>query len=123
MYEEDKVFLRLKCCECDNDECPIAQNIFPYTYDGSGRGCNRVVSEDVFAIYTHYFSEIIPMWKLLPQKLINEQYKKILDFLKKEVYNKNISCLYNHRGKVFVDKSDIKRFNKLILKELHDDLQ
>lgn len=118
MLDEDKAILKLKCCECDNVNCWFADNIFPYTYDGSGRGCAREVSERVKDEYIHYVREIVPMWKMSPKNLIEEEYKKILDFLEENVYNKDISCFYNHRGKVLVDKKELQKYLNKIVQEV-----
>ena len=113
--DEDKTFIKLCCNDCENIECEFAEMIIGYVSADSKKGCSREVDDLTASKFFHYMYEIIPLWKTIPEKLINEQYFEIIDFLNKEVYNKPITAIYNNVGKVLLSKEEIvKEFNKMI---------
>lgn len=78
--DEDFYFVRLKCIECDNDECKICP-LGSYISSDSEQGCTRKVSEEDYAKYQHYMLEVLPTMRLLPLDAGKRVYKEIIDFL------------------------------------------
>ena len=107
MLDEDKKIIRLYCSKCDNVDCFLA-NVLGYVYEDSKKGCSRIVDEEDAEKYYHYTQELIPFWIIKKnEKLINDEYKEIMDFLESKIYTADFTNIYKHNGKVLASKDEI----------------
>jgi len=95
--DEDLVFLRLYCWNCDAIECKYAKKYAPIN---SLNGCNRQVLEENFAQYIHYLEEVMPYWKQYSADWVNDSYFEINNFLQNNIYNQPITALFNGKGEI-----------------------
>ncbi len=95
--QEDKVFIKLNCHDCDKIDCGIAKKLVPFE---SKEGCTRKVSEETAARFHHYTEEVIPFWSEYNQQYVRQSYKEIIDFLEQEIYTAPIGQRLDPKGKV-----------------------
>ena len=95
--EQEWVYLKLSCKDCDFSECGIKLN---------GRiikgkeGCTKKVSEDTAIRFYHYMEEVIPFWKIQSKNFVEESYKEIMQFLYEKVYAAPVGQRLDPEGKV-----------------------
>ena len=89
---DDKLYLTLRCVDCDYIECPMAHR---YVSSQSKEGCIKEVSEEENSRFYHYVYEVIPFWKT--SNLNN--YKEVIDFLY-QIYSKPTTQRLDPEGKV-----------------------
>lgn len=97
VQENEDVYLKLNCYDCDYIECGIklkGQIIW------GKEGCTRKVSEQTAAQFYHYMEEVIPFWKLQNKDYVQKSYNEIIDFLYNKIYKAPIGQRLDPSGKV-----------------------
>lgn len=91
--------LVLRCRDCEHINCVYAHRYIP---EGSLEGCTRIVADDIYAKYEHYFLEKWPNALAMnyPREHISQLYGEIIAFLDNEIYAAPIGQKLNKHGKV-----------------------
>ena len=101
--EDDFIFLRLRCKDCEQDLCAFQPN---KTIIKNLEGCTRKVSEETAARFHHYMKEVIPFWKQHDESYVRQSYKEIIEFLFSQIYSAPIGQRLDSNGKV---KGSVKK--------------
>ena len=91
--------LVLRCRDCEHINCVYSRKYIP---EGSLEGCTRIVTDDTYAKYEHYFLEKWPnaLKMNYPRAHISQIYSEIITFLDNEIYAAPIGQKLNKHGKV-----------------------